>query len=278
MSVRDARIAFNKAIGTREPERKFIRAVLVSVGDSVGVSGRNGYVWAQELGAASSLFQVRNLTVQATADLPVIIGWSLKPPYEREVVQVDPLVVDLPNYATDPYLVNHAVSHQMPESGYGADPVLVYQPALQQLKCAPNANSMVVSIGSLVYNRGGSYSKYVGGSFDLTSYKPATGKKRYVLLYLDEATEAIKAVIGDSVSSALATNPVKPTMPTYGIASAYVLLDDTTTSIATSDIVDARDFLRKSFNVVDGSIGNARPITNDNGNWLANDNGVKLVY
>jgi len=226
-----------------EPRREFVPAFLRSVSGSVAVPGRPGYVWAQEAGDDGSVFQVLNLATANVDGLAVIIGRSLTPPFRRGVVGVDTSsLADLPDYTGEPYLTEHAASHQYPEGNPGSDPVLVYQPALQPLKCTPYSG-WTVAVQGLIYRVAGRVVRFSGGQVDLSSYVPASGQKRAALVYLDAETNALQVTAGVAVTDVPSVSAPSPDVPVLAIAAAYVVLTGGAAGVSAADVIDARSLL-----------------------------------
>lgn len=254
LTVRDIQLIQAARDERLEPVREFSIGVLIYVDSpdlDAKAAGRTDYVWASEFNQPESSFRVLNRAVPPVVGLPVKIGYPEKPPFEKQVLGVWGGIDDLSGYTgeeggalnTQP----HAQSHRYPsETSIGTDPVLIYQPALQPLKLTGNGTSLVVTIAALKSYRYQSVHKaFNGTTFDLTASVPAiASKKRYVLVYLDAATNVIKSADGSLVQDLAPITAPKPALPENGIASAYVLLSTGQTSVTTAThVVDAREFL-----------------------------------
>lgn len=241
--LRDAFRRFNEK--NNEPVRNFTNGKLVSINGSVDVPDRPGYVWAVEDGD-SVPFQVLNLSVQATENLPVVFGRSLKFPYEREVLKLNPDIVNLPGFnGTDPFLALHAASHQWPEGEKGNDAVMVYQPALQMLKTV-ESSGLSVYVSPTVYANGNTRKYFTGATVDVSTYVPSSGYKRYILISLDPVLGAVDVSIGATVGDYSAITAPMPSINASYIPSAYILLTGGMSSVSDSNIIDARLFLHNA--------------------------------
>lgn len=241
MSLYEAVQAKKRLTENLEGNRVFEPAVLTALGGSVKVSGRPGYSWAREYNEEGSFFQVLNIRVQNKDELPVVVGRSLKPPFEREVVSLLPGVVDMSGYGDDPFMIEHHVSHQWPNGNPGADPVLIYLPAIQPLKAT--FSGMIATIYGYSYFYQETFTVFAGGTADLTSYRPATAnRKKYVLLSLDMSTNTVTVTSGAEVVDTPPITPPKPNLPTsFSIPIAFAILYNGQTEI--TDYTDARGLL-----------------------------------
>jgi hypothetical protein len=262
-----------------EKQKRVIKAVTVEVNGSVDVSGREAFIWCQEYGDESSIFQALNLRVQRTAGLPVIVGWSIRPPYQREILELDRDATEFTNFTSDePFLVNHRVSHQYPsEDNKGADAVLIYQPAIQPLKTTVSSG-LIVTVNAIVYeNNSGIVKYYSGENVDLTSYVPTTSNKKVkVLLYLNPVNNSFNVKSGVEVSLGATAN--LPLTPHEAIVSSYTELTYGQTTI--TDITDIRTLISPRSNgfTSNGNFGSYKPlISNTTGTWLVDTNGEFIV-
>jgi len=196
-------------------------------------------------------------------------GRSLKPPYEREVLKLNPDIVNLSGFTSaDPFLVNHATSHQWPDGAKGNDAVLVYQPALQMLKTT-TSSGLNVYISPVIYVNDNVRNYYAGETTDLSSYLPSSGYKKYILISLDPNSGAIVISTGTTVTDVPSITPPMPDTNANYIPSAYVLLIGGATSITSTDILDSRFFLQD-----DTSKGSVNHLINNHGLIMVNNSGT----
>lgn len=248
-SIKDAKLIKKQNDAKLEPVRNFEPATLIEINGDVEVADRPDYVWAQEYGQPQSVFQVLNRRVAPLAGLTVKVGYPEKPPYTRQVMDVWDDIGDLTGYepggGVD--MSPHGQSHQYPsETNPGTDPVLIYQPALQMLKTTTSGSGLIVTTWPLdSYWADDAYQLFPGAFVNMAAHVPTTASRiRYALVYLDTATNTMVVVAGtEVVDTTPVANIPKPSLPVGAIPSAYILLTTGQTSIATGDILDARDFL-----------------------------------
>lgn len=304
MTVRDIQIAQEESQAKQEPVRTFTPAVLVYVNSpdlDAKVAGKPSYVWASEFNQPQSNFQILNRAVPPTVGLRVKIGYPEKPPFERQVIgkwDQDPFYSGFDE--DDDGALNshpHHQAHQYPsETNPGADPVLIYQPALQLLKTTGDGATLTVTVQALPsYRYHDTHKSFPGAAFDLTSYVPGVANTvLYVLVYLDAQASVLKALAGTAVTDNGIIPIPKPVLPGKGIASAYVKLSNGQSTITTAThVVDAREFLEPKQDGTD--IGGATevgqflysqdgstftpsiPLVNDFGEVMTNNDGKILV-
>jgi len=81
----------------------------------------------------------------------------------------------------------------------------------------------------------------LGGILNLTSYLPSVGYAKYVLVYLNKATNVLSIAQGTDVVDSPVVTASKPAVPTNAVPSAYIRLYGGQTAIAvTTGVVDAR--------------------------------------
>lgn len=242
--MRDIILARQKREEGYEQAHDTFRAVLLAVdySDSANVARQAGHVWFQELEPDDPTPGIAfNRKCPPLPGLKVTIKRWPKNPFDYEVIDWDAgQIKDLSSYNGNPLLPQHALDHE--PGGY--DPLNVYPEMIVPLRCDPGG-LLTVRVAPYRYTIGGT--SYVFGghnSYDLTSNKPAAGLARYVLVYLNTSTNALATVNGDTTVDLDTVIPDKPNVPMGGIASAYVRLDGSQTSIARVDIVPAREWLR----------------------------------
>lgn len=228
-----------------EPARDFIKAQIVSINGSVEVAGREGYCWVQEWGNQGSVFQARNTKVAKVAGLAVLVGRGTKAPFEREVLETDPAMIDQPTYTGQAFINPHANLHQWPAGNPGPDPVLVYTPAIQMFKTTSAETDYTVDVSRLdAYLLDGYIYTFAGGSVDLSSKIPDVGKNRYVLIYLNRITGLLDTETGMETNEII--EPPKPAIPAGVIPSAFVKIGGNNLVILSDNITDARFFLHEN--------------------------------
>ena len=245
LKLRDLIRARKASDATKETWRDISLAKVVTVGGSIHAGTAN--IWVVLWGPYGSPTQVFNPGLTLAAGDWVKISQSPKSPYRWSILEYWAGDVD-PEYLGR--IARHTVglhgwNHQWPtESGIGADPVRVYQPALQLLKTTGNGTDLEVTIQTLEYNYGGVRRSYLGGTLDLTSSVPSAGNIRAVLIYLDMAWNLAMSEDGTEVVDDSVTPIPRPVLPVNSRFSAYVILSNGQTTIVTAnDVEDARDFL-----------------------------------
>lgn len=250
-TIRDVQQAQNALLQTREPNRSVTSGRLVSVNGIVTPPGRPNYVYFLEFNQPENAppAVVWNDVVAPIADLPVLVASDPKPPFRRKVIGINHEVFP-PNLADTGGLFNippHAQSHQYPnETNPGHDPVLIYQPAIQPLKCTP-FSGMTVNVQPLIYIFNRRRYTFGGGIYDLTAHIPNVNNIRAVLIYLDVGTNNLAVIAGPSVIDNGVIPIPYPEIPINTIPSAYVLLVGNATTISNTAVIDARFLLWGNF-------------------------------
>ncbi len=260
MTIRDAVLAQREQTGDAfEQRRNLLQCEMVGVDSSTdpGVSGKETYVWLKQSGRDGSVFQVFNPHVQRRVGLPVLVGPDPQRPHRLMVMGVDwQTQAAHPDYTggdygsgdsgMDPYLINHARSHEQPDFTPGADAVNVYPRAFVQLKTTGGTSGLTVDVAAYRYNYRGTVTEYTGETaVSIATSQPAAGAHRFVLVYLDPLTNAIASIAGDA--TALTVVPDTPNCPNGMVPSAYIKLEGSATAIAERMIYDAR----MPFSIVD---------------------------
>lgn len=261
ITMRDAIIQRDRGAAKKEDVRVYSLAVIVSIGGSVEVSNRPGYVWVRELGNNGSTFHCYNNAVAPLEGLPVIIGWSTKASFGREIIGKAPSIARNPDYDGAAYPRPHSEAHQMPKGNYGSDPLVVYQPAIAPLRVYP-AYNFVVNVDPLDnYYVDGYPRTYSGGMVDVSSKKPAVGFKRWVLVYLNKTTNMLGTLVGAEVQAS-AVAP-KPPVVQGIIPAGYVLVKGAATAIEVADIDDGRGLVHEIVDAKHNPYATADPTPND---------------
>ena len=228
-----------------EPNHNTPWGVIVQVDGSTSPPNRPNMTWVDMYNRSNGRLAVLNDTTIKTAGTPVQLGPAPKPPFLAVVgtyndsLHPTDSTTKLGQFNAPPHAQNHQYTD---ETNKGADAVLVYQPALQQLKLT-SSTGLVCRVEPLIYLIDGTRKVFPGATVDLTSYVPSSsGQTRRVLVYLDKDTNNLAIVEGTAVSGAI---PIPyPTAPTNAIPSGYVKLTNGQTSIVTAThIEDARGFL-----------------------------------
>lgn len=137
---------------------------------------------------------------------------------------------------------NHWESHLID----GADAVPIHPNAMFiLLTYTLGLTGLVVSVSPYVYQLDDGTITYFPGqaNFDLSSHAPATGLARYVLIYLDLATNDLLTLAGATTVDSPSFVPVPPTVPDNAVPSALVRIAGDQTVIGHRDIVPVQDYL-----------------------------------
>jgi hypothetical protein len=287
IDIRDIQIAQEERLSYLEPAYNAIPAKIIAVNGSIFVNNRPNFVWVSEFAQPESRVPAILGSVAPVENLPVLVAPDPKHNMQRKIIGV--YTGGLLENETEPIgnfeLPLHAHNHQMPsESNIGIDPVKVYQPAIQPFKTT-RYSGFIVEVQSYIYNRGGIPFLLPRQLLDISSYAPAVGDAVNILIYLDLLSGYLSVVVGVAVPDSPAIPTPLPAIPSKSVPSAFIRLTATTLD----DIRDARDLLggSSSFTAtdigqvlisVDGiSFEQAMPLTNDDGGWMVNDQGLLLV-
>jgi hypothetical protein len=246
--IRDIEVIFQEREAELTPEEG-IPAVIKEMSGSVFVSGRTNYIWISLYNQPESREQALNLTgIQPVAENLCRVGR----PDQAGIRQVLRIWDGASEYTTDADALGaltaypHRQAHQYPsEADPGPDPVLIFQPALQPLKCTGDGATLTVTVMPLdSYRYRDTHKTFVGATVDLTSSVPSVASTvRYSLLYLNAITNAMVTLDGTAVPDVVGVTIPKPVLPEWGIACAYVKLANGQSTVTTStDVVDAREF------------------------------------
>jgi hypothetical protein len=236
-----------------EPSRALIYGIVFSRGGSIYSPRGTDYVWVMLWGVPVPIQAFKPPWIGVWEGAGVLIARSPAEPDEYEIIRT----------RTSPYprtilqdtdygragFGPHGANHQYPtEQTVGPDPVLIWTPAIQNLKSVATGTDLTVTVGPLYYGVGATRAYFPSETIDLTPYLPAAGYALRALVYLATGTNALGVATGASMIDPFdAAWPVFPDTPAGGIASAYFTLRDgiTTLSMAT-DYVDARRFLTET--------------------------------
>jgi hypothetical protein len=244
-------IILSKRVSNRkfEGNRKVIKAHTVGVDNpsTPEVSGRPSYVWAREWGMNGGVFQVFNAKVQNRVDLPVLVAYSPKEPYMREIIDVDwAMITSMADYDGEKFQPNHHLDHEWPDFAPGPDAVSIFPRAIAPLRVYPGSG-LTVGIAPHLYEIDNTFVEYLGtSSFDISNHQPASGKAVRVLIYLDKEANQPRSIAGDEVTDSIIVIPPAPDVPEDVIPSALVRLDGDQTDIGETDIRDVRKILASS--------------------------------
>lgn len=250
MTLRDAVLARHEREAGFEQFVDITKAEVIAIGGSVDVSNKTGYVWVREYGLHGGVCQVFSPYVQARAGLAVLIATYPKRPARRMIICVDwEIMADHPDWDGDPFLPRHHRTHECPDGNYGADVVMIYPRALSMLRTTPGnstGGNPSVHVSSLRYEVNGEATLFAGREdYDISGSVPGAGLARYVLIYLDTATNTIGSVNGDTTVDSETLIPDAPDVSLLSIPSALVRLAGGDTGVSESGIVDVRMLLSR---------------------------------
>ena len=242
-------------MGQYEPVHDAIPGIVFSIGGSIYVPGRGeSYVYVHEFGMRASMmhaFKPPNVIVWDGAG--VMMSRSPKPPYQLEIIDTHvspyPRVVVTQTQITRTAVSVHGKNHQWPtEATKGNDVFSIYPPALAMLKSVADGSNLEVTVGPLTYIRGTTRQWFPTELVDLTSYLPASGMVKCVLLSLDIDIGTITVTSGATFDDPFGTyQPSKPDTPSGNIPSGYFYLRGGATTLSMiNDYVDARLWLASS--------------------------------
>lgn len=197
-------------------------------------------VWVRTFNDAVPQAVLNDNVIQAQSGLMVYIGY-LEGSQEIEVIRLNRSVLSETINTTA-----HSV--------YSETFTTIFRRQLAPLKVTPSGTTLIANVGQLEYDRNGGREFLITTTLDLASSVPASGLKRYVLVYLDMATGTVAALDGDTVANVAFKTAVKPDTPLDGIASVYVLLIGGTTLLVEDDIEAAQRILVP--NTVTGATSN----------------------
>jgi hypothetical protein len=243
-SIRDVVLKQQKKFGEYKKQRSVISCIMRAV-DTLHdptVAARTGYVWCQEDGT-ENIFQAFNASVTPIAGLKVLVGVPAEKASGRKVV----LGVDWAFYPDDyvnpysgnQYIAKHAPSHEWNSDGYGVDAISVYIRMIVPFRVQIYDSTTVVALPGR-YAFAGGWGQFDGEYKDFLGEfpNPNTSFKR-CMVSLNTSTDALEFTYTDKYI--LEADVPFTTAPSGNMPLAYVLLTGTT--IAESDIADARTFL-----------------------------------
>lgn len=214
---------------------------------STSLAARPGYVWIKLWGRDEGPTTALSGPVTVKDGDWVKVKRNPKAPYEWQIYDIWTGGFTPKGYGLHvKHLVPpHGSNHMMPsEDDLGADPVKIYRPALQELKCIGDGTTLSVTVQGCIYIYSGARKEFPGDIVDLSSSVPGSGLIRKVLIYLNQVTNTINTIDGTAVINTEAIPVPEPDIPGDGIASAFVELENGQTAIVTStDIFDSRDWI-----------------------------------
>lgn len=240
------------------------------IADGVGnplsalVDGEGDRVWAMAYNDSIPFAVLNNGRVATQTGLMVLVGF-FEGSVEREII----------GYNNDTVGVNVPVLPGSSNLSY------VTRDMFPFLKVTPTSG-LSISISSFEY--------YVHGNrcvldqavtFSLSPYIPAVNKIVYVLVYLSYLG-AVSAISGMPVANIAGAKPIKPTVPLYGFASAYIKLADTTTDISFDSIEEAKQITNPnalpglSYNIISSILVIPPEHTLIRGNLRLDSGGIRL--
>lgn len=241
----------------KEDRTEYISGALGTY-DSAGtqiitVTARPDYVYVTVRGQQSEVIQAFNDKVYLQFGLPVIL---IKDPLQPQSYKI--LSRDSGKYQSwggNAGLVNHGNQHSFSgDTSAGVDVVYTYKRQMAQpLLCHPQSTlDMTVYVESDFYYWNGSYVRFAGAaSASLTPYLPMPGLLRFVLVYMDGATNTIQFLQGtDFLQDTVLFPPtggvvaqIPSLNPSVGIPLSAILLDAAMTSVGWDSLYDMRPML-----------------------------------
>jgi hypothetical protein len=198
------------------------------------VDGEPNRVWVTAYNDSIPFAVLNNNRIPSLTNLSVLVGY-LEGSTEREVLSLNTSALD--------------VSEDWSSFSPYSTSAYILRDSLPSLKTTP-AGGLNVAVSSLEYDRFGGRAAIVSTNHDLSSCTPAGNKVLYVLTYLDLVTGLVTFICGDAVENLANAKPLKPDTPADGIASAYIRITSSTTTITEDLISEAKRTLTP--NVIPG--------------------------
>lgn len=237
--------AFRDLMGRKADRQITWRGVLGNAHGVVRLTDRKDRCYVQLRASGETVAAALNLRVADVPGTPVLLR-KTETGRDWEVYDVDYEMLTNTDGGAGwgglPYGVSpHARTHEWPDGAPGTDPVNVYPRSLSMLRTyRKNASSLSVKVSPLRYPCGGELKQYSGGELSLTTYQPASGMARYVLVYLDPMVNQTYAHPGPATVDAMTVTPAAPLVPPDVYPSAIVKLTGSKTYVSEGDIVDYR--------------------------------------
>lgn len=238
-----------------EETRPIVRGWLMGIDapNTASVTGRDNYVWVREHGLEGAISQVYNVAVLPTPNLPVLVAYSPKAPFTRQIVGYDTDVLQNIQWQDGGggnigATASHAPTHEWRYTGPGDDVVDVYTRALVPFRTVPTTG-LFVRVEPSYYLHASTVNFYIGTTaLDLSSYNPLPnlGISVFVLIYLDIPTGTVQTISNTVVNEPISGGAPEevsdnfPTVPANCLPSAIVMLTGQTT-ISETDVYDVRD-------------------------------------
>lgn len=213
--------------------------ISIDVTDSCEVSGRPGYKWVREQGMSGGVYQVPGMRAPIHPEMPVLIAYNPKQPWERMILDVDwSALASMPDYNGETFLPVHDTDHEWPDYAPGYQVVDVYPSQLTWLRTYPGSSGLTISVSPYRYVYERDFVEFEGESdLDLSSYQPGSGYAVRLLVYLDIASNALQIASGSQILDVSTLTPQPPTFPLDAYWSALVRLDGDQTTIDETDIL-----------------------------------------
>lgn len=227
-----------------EQKRYYIHGLLGNGAGQVQVPGEPDKSYVRPSRSSSVVWEVFNKEVSGPDGWPILVG---EIPWQPGFVQV--VGTDWSAYPDQDWgdnvggLRRHAGQHEWFSEFVGTDPLRVGIRAIEPLKTYPvGSGSMSVVVSPYDYTFGNAKTWPGYPSLDLSGAAPSvTGTARFMLTYLDVASNTIGAWSGTVGSLSAAERLDRPTLPTATyLPSAYVRVHADQTTIRELDIWDAR--------------------------------------
>jgi len=199
------------------PRRKVLTAILGNGdGSTVAVDDRPGYSWIRLHGSQSELVQALNRVVANVHGLQVDVSVSTdrrggQTTYEVIGLGSNDILTAGGTVPFQPYLPEHAPSHEWNPNSRGRDVVNIYPRAFAFGRVYPTSPaSMRCAVSPIKYAHHTDLKTYAGGyTKDFTADVPAsTGKAMLTLVCLNGATNALADVNGSEFSWTGYTDPI----------------------------------------------------------------------
>ncbi len=227
MEERDAQFKIDK--GTIPCVTCDVSGVIADSGGnplSALVEGEGDRIWVMAYNDSVPFAILNNGRVATQTGLMILVGY-FEGSVEREVIGYN----------------NNTVGVNVPVLSGSSSLTYVTRGMFPFLKVTP-VTGLTISISSFEYYvHGNRYVLDEAISLSLSSYIPAASKTVYVLIYLSYLG-VVSVVSGTPVQNIAGAKPLKPSVPLYGFASAYIRLYDTTTAISFVSIEEAKQVVR----------------------------------
>jgi hypothetical protein len=236
----DAEQALRQVIETRETFRSVWTAIMGDGSGTIEDPDDPDYCFVRVHGLQNSVARVFNKAAPSNRDeLPVLIGTTREVPHLVQVLSVD--WAALPDWDGEALLPLHGDDHQFP----GPDPTFIQKRAIVPLRASPQTTpDMTLQVASDFYPWDEGFKFFEGGDTeDLTARIPGdVGEGRFVLIYVDGATNALAYSNGDTYPAAWPSDvdDMIPEPPEGSIPVCAVRLVNGQTTVEEDDIYDLR--------------------------------------